>query len=327
VVAGPGRSFATVPDMRYVVPLGPPVPSPSEVTMFDMGQSLAGKEFSSREELDRAMRKMTMRGPVPRSEPSDPVAKAQRLMYEAFEDDSFGEEGLTLAEEALALHPDCADAYLYRAMASEFEDVAEAVTLARKAVQAATRTLGEEWLDECRGELWGHLEARPLLRSHLFLARMLWDLGSRLNAILLLQEALDLDAKEDGLGLRYLLLAWYLDIGEEMYSNLLLDTYKNEKSAVWLYGDALHKYWMRGEDRTSLSRAKKALKANPHVAALMLGDEVPRPPELHSYVYGDETEAWFCAALLMEAWHREIDALEWLSEVREKMASPKKRSK
>lgn len=327
MVAGPGRSFIDVPGMRHAVPLGPAVPNVSEVAMFDIRQVMATKSFESMDELNRELRKMTMRGPVPRSEPRDPVAKAQRLAYDAYEDASFGEDGLRLADQALAIHPDCCDAHLYKAMALEMDDVAEAVVMGRRAVEAGERSLGQDWLEENRGELWGHPEARPLMRSYLFLARTLWELGSRLNAVVYLEDALNLDGKEDGLGLRYLLLSWYLDMGEEMLSSLLLDRYKNEKSAVWLYGDALLQYWVRGEDRTSLARTKKALKANPHVAALLLGDGFGRPADPRTYAYGDESEAWFCAELLVGAWTRDGDALPWLREVRQKAASAKKRSR
>ncbi len=325
MVAGPGRSFINIPGMRHAVPLGPAVPSVSEVAMFDIGQVMADKNFASLDEANRELRKMIMRGPIPRSEPPDGEARAQRLAYDAYEDLSFGEDGLRLADQALAFHPDCADAYLYKAMALEMDDVAKAVVLGRQAVEAGERALGQDWLEESSGELWGHIEARPLLRSYLFLARTLWDLGSRLNAVVYLEDALDFDGKEDGLGLRYLLLSWYLDMGEEMRSSLLLDRYKREKSAVWLYGDALLKYWMRGEDRTSLARARKALKANPHVAALLLGDGCGRPPDPRTYAYGDESEAWFCTELLVGAWEREGDALEWLDEVRKRPVSQKRR--
>ena len=325
MVAGPGRSFINIPGMRHAVPLGPAVPSVSEVAMFDIGQVMADKNFASLDEANRELRKMIMRGPIPRSEPPDGEARAQRLAYDAYEDLSFGEDGLRLADQALAFHPDCADAYLYKAMALEMDDVAKAVVLGRQAVEAGERALGQDWLEESSGELWGHIEARPLLRSYLFLARTLWDLGSRLNAVVYLEDALDFDGQEDGLGLRYLLLSWYLDMGEEMRSSLLLDRYKREKSAVWLYGDALLKYWMRGEDRTSLARARKALKANPHVAALLLGDGCGRPPDPRTYAYGDESEAWFCTELLVGAWEREGDALEWLDEVRKRPVSQKRR--
>lgn len=325
MVAGPGRSFINLPGMRHAVPLGPAVPSVSEVTMFDIGQVMATKNFGSLDEANRELRKLTMRGPVPRSEPRDAAARAQRLAYEAYEDLSFGEDGLRLADQALTLYPDCAEAYLYKAMALEMDDVADSVVLGRRAVEAGERALGQDWLEQKSGELWGHMEARPLLRSYLFLARTLWDLGSRLNAVVFLEDALDLDEKEDGLGLRYLLLSWYLDMGEEMRSGLLLDRYKKERSAVWLYGDALLNYWMRGQDRTSLARARKALKANPHVAALLLGDGFGRPPDPRTYAYGDESEAWFCAELLIGAWMRESDALEWLGEVRERPASQRRR--
>ena len=274
-----------------------------------------GGAFHSVDELNREMRKLTMRGPVPRSEPTEPSARAQRLMYDAWANP---EEADQLAEQALALDPQCVDAHLFLAIANA-DRSEKAMEFAFQALEAGDQIVKREPEAAEEGHLWSYLPARPYLRARAFLARYVWGLGGRIMATTLAHESLELDG-DDALGLRYLLLSWYLDMGEEMLTHELLNQYKDERSTILLYGDALLTFWDRGDDRTSKARLNKALKANPHGPEQMFGP----PPDIadivatDAYAPGSEEEALICALLLSPAWKGYPEAREWLEEASER---------
>src|SRR5579884_2002921 len=86
-----------------------------------------------------------------------PLDSAQALMYQAFEERD-PRRRVQLAREALAISPDCADAYV------ELGDVAparrEALHLYQQGVAAGERALGPEALEQYAGHFWGVLETR-----------------------------------------------------------------------------------------------------------------------------------------------------------------------
>lgn len=313
VVANPSTLFQKMqPAVQLRSPLLPPIPSPGEEVLFDLHQRFGqGRAYDSIDELNREMRRLTMQGPVPRSEPTEPGPKAQRLMYDAW---SRPEEGTKLAEEALAVDADCVDAYLFLAMGNA-DHPERAMEFAFKALEAGDQAVeaGSDAADE--GHLWSHLPARPYLRARAFLARYVWGLGGRVMATTLAHGSLELD-EGDALGLRYLLLSWYLDMGEEMLTRELLNKYKSDRSACLLYGDALLTFWDSGDDRTSKARLNKALKANPHVPEFLLGPPLSEIAvrEIEAYGPGSEEEAWICAHLLQTPWERDLEAMEWLED-------------
>ena len=311
-VAPPGtQAQGTLPTFERRSPLLAPVPSPSEEVMFDLHQRLgAGRVWDSLEELNREMRELTAKGPVPRSQPAEPSARAQRLVYDAW---NKPEEGEALAEQALTLDPECVDALLFLALAHA-ERPEKAMQFAFQALEAGEALLERDPEAAEEGHLWGHLTARPYLRARAFLARYMWGLGGRIMATTLADGTLELD-DGDALGLRYVLLSWYLDMGEEILTRQLLDTYKDEGSAFMLWADALLTFWDRGDDRTAKARLNKALKANRLVAELLLGDpEDLVVADIDSYAPGSEEEARLCAHLFYSAWERDLAALAWLDE-------------
>lgn len=302
-----------MPELLLRSPLAGPQPSPTEEVMLDLGQLTGSRVYNSVEDLSKHLARLTGAGPIPRSEPTDPRAQAQRLVYDAWR--TCDGSGVALAQQALALDPDCADAHLF--LAATFVSADTVLERAFEAVKAGERSLGPEgetFADE--GTLWGHLPARPYLRARAFLARQLWSVGGRLSAVTLVRESLELD-ETDALGLRYVLLAWYLDMGEEMLSRDLLSDSKTDRSTFFLYGDALLAFWELSEERTATTRLKRALKANRHVPQRILFG-LPDPLKVlatPSYRPGSGEEADICAFLLAPAWERDIAAIDWLQEV------------
>src|SRR5687768_2222110 len=84
-----------------------------------------------------------------------PLAKAQTLMYQAFEEDDEVHR-VQLANEALAICPDCADAYVL--LAEHAHTRKEALDLYQQGVSAGERALGPEAFQRDAGHFWGILE-------------------------------------------------------------------------------------------------------------------------------------------------------------------------
>ena len=100
--------------------------------------------------------------------------RAEDLVYDAWE--ASGERRAVLAREALALWPDCADAYvlLAQATASNLEQERE---LLEQGVAAGERALGPGTFADSVGDFWMIFQTRPYMRARAALAATLWRLG------------------------------------------------------------------------------------------------------------------------------------------------------
>src|SRR5437588_3008456 len=109
-----------------------------------------------------------------------PLERAQTRIEQAFEE-ADEQRRVQLAQEALALCPDCADAYVL--LAEQAGSRKEALTLFEQGVAAGERALGPEAFQEAAGHFWGLLETRPYMRARFGLANVLWALARRDEAI------------------------------------------------------------------------------------------------------------------------------------------------
>src|SRR5262245_35443415 len=126
------------------------------------------------------------KGKGPRSAHS-PLERAQALARKAFESSDI-ERCITLAQRALALSRDCADAYT--ALSRFVSDPRQALELLEQGLAAAERILAADAQAESAGDLWSVHAARPYLRARMELAECLWALGCSLEAINHLQALL-----------------------------------------------------------------------------------------------------------------------------------------
>ena len=166
-----------------------------------------------------------------------PLDKAQELMYQAFGTPD-PEERVKLAKQAIDLSPDCADAYVLLAKLTKSRK--EALDLFEKGVAAGERALGPKAFQEDVGHFWSLLETRPYMRAREGLARKLWTMGRRDEAIKHLQDMLRLNPG-DNQGVRYTLAGWLLAEGRDEELADLLKEY-DEGSANWAYTKALRRF-------------------------------------------------------------------------------------
>jgi tetratricopeptide (TPR) repeat protein len=242
--------------------------------------------------------------------PKTPAEQAQQLIYEALE--TAGKKRLELAEQALKISPDCADAYVLLAE-EKVDSPEEVLKLYEAGVKAGERALGKEVFEKEAGHFWGMVETRPYMRARLGLAQCLWALGRKDEAVGHFRELLRLNPN-DNQGVRYLLASALLDMGKIDDLEELLGQY-DEPTADWLFTKALVAFIRQGDSTEARTFLKKALNHNPHVASYILGEKkLPRIlPERVGF--GDTSEAVTYAAEFGNGWHNTKEAVDWLASV------------
>lgn len=257
-------------------------------------------------------------GPLPATVPStfpappaDVQSNAQELIYQAWEAPTRAEER-RLAEQALALWPDCADAY--NVFAAQARSLAEQYRQYERALAAGERALGPALFAQEHGNFWLVLETRPYMRARHGLAITLWALGEHEAAIAQLWAMLDLNPM-DNQGMRYLLSTWLLAENDAAGLDRLLAQYPDEWSANLAYTTALHRFRQAGPGRPATKALRYALQVNAHVPAYLLGEK-PLPITLPEYIgLGDEREAEAYAADTKALWDATVGATAWLAAI------------
>ena len=296
--------------LEMPVPLSPlAMRARMERALADLEDLLEGREFESIDEANAFLQKAIPAGGLPHRAPRTPLERAQQTLYEAWESPS-PRQRIRLARRALEISPDCADAYVL--LAEETTRTArESAALYAEGVAAGRRALGEDF-EAGAGDFWGILETRPFMRALWGLAQAKWAMGEHEEAIEHTQELLRLNPN-DNQGVRYPLLCWLLESGDDPRAGSLLNHYRGDIAAIWKYGRALHAFRTRGDAPRSRQLLSQAMRANPHVPAYLLG-HTPLPPVLPAAIgLGDESEAVYCAASQFGAWRNSPGALAWLA--------------
>ena len=240
----------------------------------------------------------------------DLLGQAQELVYQAWEIPNL-KRRLALAKKALAISPDCADAYVLLAEAAI--SPSETLELYRKGLEAGQRAIGEQAFDNDVGSFWGILETRPYMRARAGLAQSLWQCGHHDDALAHWCDMLRLNPG-DNQGIRYILAARLLEMGSDRELGILLKEYEDDGCAYMLWTKALFAFRNQGDNSTSGRVLAEALKSNPHVPPYLLGLK-PLPLKLPDYTgLGDESEAMVLAVENINAWQMTDGALTWLAE-------------
>lgn len=220
-----------------------------------------------------------------------------------------GRPRTALARRALSLDPDCADAWT--ALIDSAPDADEAIVMARKAVDASRRTLGDAVFTEAAGSFWMVYETRPYMRAMAELARALQLADQMDAAIETWQEMLRLNPN-DNQGMRYVLL--YALLGMRRHEDLgkLIAQYEDDVEASWRFGHALWIFSRDGETPEAAAQLQRAHDVNRHVLPLVLG-RLGMPLQLpEHYQLGSKDEAAYAASVLIPAVARVDGALDWL---------------
>jgi len=240
----------------------------------------------------------------------DLLDHAEELIDQARETPSLKRRA-ALAKKALAIFPDCADAYVLLAEAAA--SPAEGLDLCRKAVDAGERAIGKQAFDQDVGHFWGILETRPYMRARACLAQLLWDCYQPDEALAHWRDMLRLNPN-DNQGIRYVLASRLLELGRDHELGVLLKEHEDDVRAYMIWTRALFAFRTYGDNSISRRALADALESNPHVPPYLLGQK-PLLCELPDYTgLGDESEAMSWAVANIKAWQITNGALAWLAE-------------
>jgi tetratricopeptide (TPR) repeat protein len=219
-----------------------------------------------------------------------------------------GRQRARLARQALALSQDCSDAW--SVLADRARDLERAIDLYRKAMAAGERRIGPERFANDAGRFWTVAETRPYMRARLGLAECLDASGNFGEALTHYEALLRLNAADDQ-GVRQSYLLCLLEAGRVSDALALIDRFKSDDGAEWLFASALVSFRCEGASDVARGRLDRAIRSNPHVAPLLIGTrDIPPVPDV--YRQGSVEEAAACAEWLLEVWHETPGAIEWL---------------
>ena len=277
-----------------------------------IGRIMGEQQFESSEEVQAFMSQYLSEGGSSLEDappPTTPLERAQELIYDAF-DTTDARKRVKLAEKALQITEDCADAYVLLAEETA-EDAEEARELYEAGTRAGERALGEEAFTEDAGYFWGILETRPYMRAREGLAHCLWEMDQREEAVEHYQQMLKLNP-DDNQGIRYELAGCLLNLGYDESLGELLERYEEEASAFWIYTRALWAFRQGGASEKATAVLEEAVQTNPHVAQYLLGWK-GFPEALEELMdYGEEGEAVSYFVRYLASWLRTPGAVEWL---------------
>ncbi len=251
--------------------------------------------------------------------------QAQKLMYEAWDEQNPAKR-INLAHQAIAVSPNCADAYVLLAE-EEADTLGRALDFYQKGVKAGEQALGKAFFAENEGYFWGILETRPYMRARAGLANILWDLKKKDEALTHYREMLCLNPG-DNQGIRYSLLILLLQLNRKDEVDDLLDEYKDEWSSEWIYTQVLRIFQIEGDSLAARETLAEAREQNPHVPDYLTGlTRLPnRLPEMISP--GRESEAISYTSGHLNFWRKTQGAVAWLKEqTQPSVEKPKKKAR
>lgn len=292
-----------------------------EKTLSNLSRAIREQEFESDEELDAWLEDIAADPGLRKAPPRSALDAAQSVMYEAWETED-PDRRMELTERALAISPDCADAYnlLGEEDAGSAEEAAD---LYRRGVEAGERALGAKFFKANAGHFWGILETRPYMRCRAGLAQSLWELKRHDEALGHYHEMLRLNPG-DNQGIRYVVLGCLGDLGrfDEMEEFMSRPGYQDDCAADWLYTKALLAFRREGAGAQAASALGEAMKWSKHAPDYLTGRKsIPRrlPDRI---LVGGEDEGYCYASRFLAAWKQVPGALAWLKSEAQKAAPP-----
>jgi tetratricopeptide (TPR) repeat protein len=287
----------------------------SERVMKKIAQFMKDRSFDSIEAANAALEDGLLAGSFDAS-PEDeearvhatPFEQAQDLAYAAHE--ATGRRRVKLARQAIALAPDCADAWIVLAESASTPQAA--LPLFERAVEAGARTIGAARFAELAGAFWGHLETRPYMRARLALASTLRGLDRIEEALGHYRDLLRLNPG-DNQGVRYVLLPALLEAQQDTEAGTWLAQYSDDAGATLAYARVLWLFRKEGDTAGTRAALDEAAKLNPHVIGHLLDIEtVPLVP-FDYFALGSKEEAAAVAMALIDAFDRTDGAAAWLA--------------
>ncbi|HNS22618.1 MAG TPA: tetratricopeptide repeat protein [Sedimentisphaerales bacterium] len=303
----------TLPDVLAPErPRNPNLPLASPLVMDRIAahieRMMKGKDFKTREEYEAFIQANFLGKRIEEFVPHTPLEEAQDIVFRAYS--VKGRKQIHMARKALAVDPNCADAYILLGERTPVRD--KQIEYYTQAVQTAERTLAPEVFEKDAGRFWEIIETRPYVRARFRLAHCLNEMGRLQEAADHFRELLRLNP-DDNQAVRFWFWPCLLRLGRDQEVEQVLRQNKSDQgNCTWDYTRALLAFRKKGDTPTARRHLHQAIKNNPIAAEyLMKGQAFPKPtPDGRSLFYDEE--ATFCADVLAKAWHETTGAAEWL---------------
>ena len=252
-----------------------------------------------------------------------PKEQAEDFAYQAHSAKT-PKQAILLAQKALEIDPDCAQAYL------ALEDVlstdpVDSISYYQKAMAAAERSLGKEYFSENEGHFWGLHETLPYMRAKLYMAQSLWQVRRQSEAIQHGWELLKLNPN-DNQGTRYILFDYLLADNRLSEIDRLLKMFPNDGTAHWEYNKALFFFKkLGGDSEKAKKQARVAYESNQFIEQYLTGKKPLPKSSPDSYALGSKEEAICYFQDSIGAWLNTDPAIVWLNSFGFKAAKSKKK--
>jgi tetratricopeptide (TPR) repeat protein len=293
------------PFWQQDVPLDPRA---AERNAWAVEQLLAGQHFKTDKQYAQLITGLMNTPQLPKIDPKTPVEEAQLMMYDAFAAE--GKKRVEMAEKALEISPDCADAYVLLAEES-VKSADEAVPLFNEGIAAGERALGPDFENRYSGQFWTKLETRPYLRARFGLARAYSVLGRHEEAVEECKVVLALDPL-DNQGASYVLLNELIHAGQDQAALELAESFPEDFSTQWLLNSALVKFRIYGDGIFPRHALKLAMEVNPRLLPYLVGEKkLPKRPPKETEQLLEMVDATLYMAEMLPAWSETPGALEW----------------
>jgi tetratricopeptide (TPR) repeat protein len=261
----------------------------THVTMEFLFEHIRNKNFETEEELQNYLSSIIGKSmdEIIKNDNS-PKMKALQLIEKA-KDARSEKKCLKLINEALALDPDNAEAYL---MLGDFEEDEEKYSLLiDKAIEVGKRAIGDEF-DELKGYFWGNAHTRPYMRA---VARKADGFRNKENvdeAIRLYQHLIELNPN-DNQGIRDLLAPLLILTKNTSAYKKLQKQFSKDESLSFYICDAFLKWEKRPNSAEATDAFTAMFLRNAFLAELLFAgnDLVPEMPD--AYQLGSPEEAMY----------------------------------
>ena len=176
------------------------------------------------------------------------------------------------------------------------------------------KNVGEEFFKENEGNFWAIPETRTFMGCLFEQTLLFWQNNEKDKAIDQLKYVLKLNPRDDQ-GVRYVLLAYLLE----------LDMLEDAQSLMMSYGDDYSTYWSFCELLLDIKKQEDSaiiemefgmcVECNEYVVPYLIGDEKIPSDAVGSYDDGDRNEAIFYVQSAGDAWFNDKNALNTLKEL------------
>ncbi len=176
------------------------------------------------------------------------------------------------------------------------------------------KNVGEEFFKENEGKFWAIPETRTFMGCLFEQTLLFWQNNEKNKAIDQLKYILKLNPRDDQ-GVRYVLLAYLLELDMLEDAQSLMMSYSDDYSTYWSFCELLLDIKKQEDSAIIEMEFGMCVECNEFVVPYLIGDEKIPSDAVGSYDDGDRNEAIFYVQSAGDAWFNDKNALNTLKEL------------